>query len=147
MSPSTPMSPQSNIELVAGLVVAYVSNNRVPVSELPALIAQCHSAISALAYPGSGPVTAAPDLQVRLDKPSAAQVRGSVRPDGIMSFIDGRVYKTLKRHLTAHGLDPLSYRARFGLPGDYPMVAREYAERRAALARAIAQGVPRDRAA
>ncbi|MCJ2101238.1 MucR family transcriptional regulator, partial [Methylobacterium sp. E-046] len=66
----------------------------------------------------------------------------SVRPDGIVSFIDGKTYKTLKRHLTSHGLDPKSYRDRYGLPSDYPMVAPSYAEQRSALAKAIGLGQP-----
>ncbi len=59
-----------------------------------------------------------------------------------MSFLDGRSYKTLKRHLTSHGLDPRAYRDRYGLPSDYPMVAPAYAEQRSALAKAIGLGVP-----
>ena len=81
---------------------------------------------------------AVPDVEV--EKPSPAQIRKSVRHDGIVSFIDGKTYKTLKRHLTSHGLDPRSYRDRYGLPADYPMVAPGYAERRSALAKAIGLG-------
>ncbi|GAN49756.1 putative transcriptional regulator [Methylobacterium sp. PvP062] len=146
MSDSTLVSPQTNIELTAGLVAAYVSNNRVSAGDLPALIAQCHDAITALADRGE-PSIAAADLDALRDRPSAAQIRNSIRPDAIVSFIDGRRYKTLKRHLTAHGLHPQSYRERYGLPADYPMVAQEYAERRSALARSIGLGVPSERAA
>ena len=76
------------------------------------------------------------------DKPTPAQIRKSVRPEGIVSFIDGKTYKTLKRHLTKHGLNPQSYRDRYGLPGDYPMVAPSYAAQRSALAKAIGLGRP-----
>ncbi|MGW8788651.1 MucR family transcriptional regulator [Heyndrickxia sporothermodurans] len=65
----------------------------------------------------------------------------SERPNLIVSFIDGKTYKTLKRHLSANGLDPQSYRVRFGLPSDYPMVAPSYAAQRSALAKAIGLGV------
>ncbi|MEE7451204.1 MucR family transcriptional regulator [Methylobacterium radiotolerans] len=147
MSESTPVGPQSSIVLTAGLVAAYVSNNRVSAADLPALIAQCHGAIAALAAGGDASTEAAADLEAPRDRPSAAQIRKSIRPEGIVSFIDGRLYKTLKRHLTAHGLHPQSYRERYGLPADYPMVAQEYAERRSALARSIGLGVPSDRAA
>lgn len=61
-------------------------------------------------------------------------------PEGIISFLDGKTYKTLKRHLSTHGLDPHGYRARFGLPADYPMVAPEYAKRRSELAKSIGLG-------
>ena len=76
------------------------------------------------------------------EMPSAAQIRKSINPDGIVSFIDGKTYKTLKRHLTSRGLDPKSYRARYGLPADYPMVAPSYAAQRSALAKTIGLGVP-----
>ncbi|MEL6061703.1 MULTISPECIES: MucR family transcriptional regulator [unclassified Methylobacterium] len=127
--------------MTAALVCAYVSNNPVPAAELPALIARVHGAIAGLV---SGTLTAeagAP-AQAEIDRPSPAQIRKSVRPDGIVSFIDGKTYKTLKRHLTSHGLDPRTYRDRYGLPADYPMVAPAYAEQRSALAKAIGLGQP-----
>jgi predicted transcriptional regulator len=80
--------------------------------------------------------------QSEVEKPSPAQIRKSVRDDGIVSFIDGKTYKTLKRHLNSHGLDQHSYRARYGLPSDYPMVAPSYAATRSALAKAIGLGRP-----
>ena len=128
-------------QLTTALVAAYVSNNPVPASELPALITRVHGAIAGLV---SGTLTADAGAAVQADveKPSAAQIRKSVRPDGIVSFIDGKTYKTLKRHLSANGLDPRSYRERYGLPSDYPMVAPSYAEQRSQLARAIGLGRP-----
>jgi predicted transcriptional regulator len=126
-------------ELAAEIVSAYVSNNPVPLAELPGLIASVHEAVSGLATAG-GSGAAAPTAEI--EKPSTAQVRKSVRDDGIVSFIDGKSYKTLKRHLSAHSLDPRSYRERYGLPADYPMVAPSYAEQRSQLARAIGLGRP-----
>ncbi len=81
------------------------------------------------------------------DTPSPAEIRKSVRPDGLVSFLDGRSYKTLKRHLTAYVLTPERYRERFGLPADYPLVAAGYAAQRSALAKAIGLGVPGAQAA
>ncbi|WP_276592573.1 MULTISPECIES: MucR family transcriptional regulator [unclassified Methylobacterium] len=121
------------------IVAAYISNNPVPVAELPQLIQNVHNAISGLA---SGSAPAAPASAAEVGKPTPAQIRKSVRDDGITSFIDGKTYKTLKRHLTSQGLDPRSYRERFGLPADYPMVAPSYAAQRSALAKAIGLGVP-----
>jgi predicted transcriptional regulator len=126
-------------ELAAEIVSAYVSNNPVPPAELPALIARVHEAVSNLTSTG-GPGATAPEVEV--EKPSTAQIRKSVRDDGIVSFIDGRTYKTLKRHLSSHGLDPRSYRERYGLPADYPMTAPSYAAQRSALAKAIGLGQP-----
>jgi predicted transcriptional regulator len=59
--------------------------------------------------------------------PTKAEVRRNIRPDALISFVDGGPYKILKRHLRAHGISPTEYRGRFGLPGDYPMVASDYA--------------------
>ena len=135
-------APASNfIELAGDIVAAYVSNNPVPAAELPALIARVHGAIAGLV---AGTLTAETGTAApaEIDRPGAAQIRKSVRPDGIVSFIDGKTYKTLKRHLTSHGLDPRAYRDRYGLPADYPMVAPAYAEQRSALAKAIGLGQP-----
>jgi predicted transcriptional regulator len=126
-------------ELAAEIVSAYVSNNPVPPAELPALIAKVHGAVSGLASAGGSEAAA---QATEVEKPSPAQIRKSVRDDGIVSFIDGKTYKTLKRHLSANGLDPRSYRDRYGLPADYPMVAPSYAEQRSALAKAIGLGQP-----
>ncbi|MBN4098564.1 MULTISPECIES: MucR family transcriptional regulator [Methylobacterium] len=138
----------NGIELAGDIVAAYVSNNPVPVAELPSLIRSVHSAISGLTS-ASASVAAAPGAasEAAINKPSASQIRKSVRDDGIVSFIDGKTYKTLKRHLTSHGLDPRSYRDRYGLPADYPMVAPSYAEQRSTLAKAIGLGVPGGRGA
>ena len=129
-------------ELAGEIVAAYVSNNPVPVAELPKLIQSVHGAIAELA---SGATSSAVASAAEIEKPTAAQIRKSVHDDGITSFIDGKTYKTLKRHLTSHGLEPKAYRGRYGLPADYPMVAPSYAERRSALAKAIGLGVPGSR--
>src|SRR5438309_170669 len=123
-------------ELASGIVAAYVSNNPIPLTELPNLIRSVHGAIAGLVTGNSNANTGVA-VQADVEKPSAAEIRKSVRDDGIMSFVDGKTYKTLKRHLSAHGLDPRSYRERHGLPADYPMVAPSYAAQRSALAKAI----------
>ncbi|UIY43518.1 Ros/MucR family transcriptional regulator [Methylobacterium radiotolerans] len=133
----TSASSVSTLELTAAIVAAYVSNNPVPMAELASLIARVHGAITMTLTPEAGAAR-----QADVEKPSAAQIRKSVRHDGIVSFIDGRTYKTLKRHLTSYGLDPRAYRDRYGLPADYPMVTDEYAERRSALAKEIGLGRP-----
>ncbi|XYD12710.1 MucR family transcriptional regulator (plasmid) [Methylobacterium sp. NMS12] len=110
-----------------------------PAGDLPQLIRSTYSAICGL-QTGSVPDASASDVDA--EKPNAAQIRKSVRDEGIVSFLDGKTYKTLKRHLTANGFDPHSYRAKYGLPADYPMVASGYAEKRSALAKAIGLGRP-----
>ncbi|MDP4023585.1 MucR family transcriptional regulator [Methylobacterium sp. NEAU 140] len=129
------------IALTSEIVAAYVSNNHVAPADLPALITQIHAAIGGLASGRPAVVAEAP-----VEKPSTAQIRRSIQPEGIVSFIDGRTYKTLKRHLTANGLTPEGYRTRYGLPVDYPLVSPSYSEQRSNLARAIGLGVPGARA-
>src|SRR4051812_32316127 len=121
------------VAAVADLVSAYVSNNSVRSSDLPDLIASVHGALVSLNKP-AGPA------EEQVEKPTASQIRKSVTPAALISFIDGKRYKTLKRHLTGHGLDPYSYRQRYGLPNDYPMVAASYAAQRSELAKAIGLG-------
>src|SRR3954467_12087356 len=123
------------IELAADIVSAYVANNPVPAAELSALIGNVHTALNGLAK-GPASVSAAAEVE----KATPAQIRKSITPDALISFIDGKPYKTLKRHLTGHGLDPYSYRQRYGLPSDYPMVAASYAAQRSELAKAIGLG-------
>lgn len=124
------------VTLVGEIVAAYVANNSVPPAALPELMASVHGALASLT---GRPQAEAPPA---IEQPTPAQIRKSVQEDGIVSFIDGRSYKTLKRHLTAHGLTPERYRERYGLPEDYPMTAPGYAAQRSALAKAIGLGVP-----
>ena len=128
------------LTMASELVAAYVSNNRVSVTELPGLIGTVHAALNGIASGTAAGGATATDEEI--EKPTAAQIRKSIRPDGLVSFIDGKPYKTLKRHLTKHGLNPHSYRAKFGLPADYPTTAASYSEARSALAKNIGLGRP-----
>ncbi len=76
-------------------------------------------------------------------KPTAAQIRKSVTDAALISFIDGKPYKTLKRHLTTHGETLASYKAKYGLPGDYPSTAPSYSAQRSEMARRIGLGSAR----
>ncbi|KQP59689.1 MucR family transcriptional regulator [Methylobacterium sp. Leaf399] len=126
------------VELAADIVSAYVSNNSVPVGELGNLLSSVHAALSGIA----GGSAAAPKEEP-VEKPTPAQIRKSITHDGLVSFVDGKTYKTLKRHLTGAGLDPASYRQRYGLPSDYPMTAPSYSEQRSALAKSLGLGQQR----
>jgi len=119
-------------ELTAEVVSAYVSKNPVPVAGLPDLIASVHSSLTGLIQP-----TAAP-LEPQLP---AVNPKKSVLPDYIICLEDGKKFKSLRRHLgTDFGLTPDEYRAKWGLPRDYPMVAPNYAAQRSALAKASGLG-------
>jgi len=120
------------ITLTADIVAAHVSNNSVAVSDLPTLIANVHNALSGLG--GSAP---APEVRAE----PAVSIRASVKPDYIVCLDDGKKLKMLKRHLMTHyGITPDEYRAKWGLPADYPMVAPNYAEQRRSLAVKIGLG-------
>jgi len=135
MSESTEIQTTDFVDLAADIVAAYVSNNPVRTADLPDLIRNVHAALNGLVT-GAAQTTE----EVAPEKPTPAQIRKSVMPDGIISFLDGKSYKTLKRHLSSHGLDPHSYRQRYGLPADYPMVAPSYAAMRSELAKSIGLG-------
>lgn len=129
------------IDLTANIVAAYVSNNSVRPADLPALLSEVHAAITGL---NGTSATAAPAVE----KATPSQIRKSITPDALISFIDGKPYKSLKRHLTSNGTSPDEYRQKYGLPRDYPMVAATYAAQRSELAKSLGLGqLRRDRAA
>lgn len=126
------------VSLTADIVAAHVSNNSVAISDLPSLIANVHAALSGIATGGSAPEPA------KLEP--AVSIRSSVKPDYIVCLDDGKKLKMLKRHLMTHyGITPDEYRAKWGLPADYPMVAPNYSAQRQALALTIGLGRKRRR--
>jgi predicted transcriptional regulator len=68
------------------------------------------------------------------------EIRQSVGRDYITSFENGRKYKALKRHLTDIGMTPDEYRAKHGLPANYPMVAPSFSARRSEIAKSLGLG-------
>lgn len=121
------------LEMTADIVSAYVSNNPVPVAELARIIADTYEAI--------GKVQGAPARKAEEKPTPAVPIRKSVTPDFIICLEDGKKFKSLKRHLGTHyDLSPDAYRAKWGLPSDYPMVAPNYAAVRSTMAKAIGLG-------
>ncbi|USI73158.1 MucR family transcriptional regulator [Sphingomonas morindae] len=126
------MSELSIIELTAEIVSAHVSNNNVAAGDVPALIQTVHDALARTAAP-------APEPAARQEP--AVSIRASVKPDYIVCLEDGAKLKMLKRYLrTRYDMSPEDYRAKWGLPNDYPMVAPNYAEQRRSLAHQIGLG-------
>lgn len=125
----------SVLEMTSEIVAAYVSGNKVSAGELPTLIASVFGALTSAGT--NGAVTSAAPA---LEKPTAAQIRKSIKPDGLVSFEDGRTYKTLKRHLSRHGLTIAEYKAKWGLPNDYPTTAPDYSARRSEMAKRLGLG-------
>jgi len=126
------------IELTAGIVSAYVSNNTVPAGDIPALINQVHAALTRV----SGHSGDAPSEPLR----PAVALKKSITPEYIVCLEDGKKFKSLKRHLrTQYNMTPEQYRDKWGLAVDYPMVAPNYAAARSQLAKQMGLGQQRRR--
>jgi predicted transcriptional regulator len=127
------------IELATELTIAWLGNhnNRVAADDVPAFLQRMHDTVAGL----GGGSTEAPTTEPREAFTPAVSVRKSLAsPDHIISMIDGKPYKTLRRHLATKGLTPEEYRARYNLKADYPMVAESYSEARRSMAKTIGLG-------
>ena len=129
------MSEDSDLlrELVAEVAAAYFANSHVAPTDIPQVISQIATSLGSIAASAAQaePVAEEPPSAVRL---TAAQVRKSITADALISFEDGKRYKTLKRHLSTHGLTPAQYVEKWGLPRDYPMTSASYSAARSAMA-------------
>lgn len=127
------------VELATELTIAWLSNpnTRANASDVPEFLKTMHEAVASLS--GTGSSTEQPEAEP--EHVPAVSVRKSLASsDHIISLIDGKPYKTLRRHLSRHGLTPDDYRQRYGLKADYPMVAPAYAEQRREMAKKIGLG-------
>ena len=121
------------IGLTADIVSAYVSNNSVPTTEIPALINQVHAALARVSNNRG-------EYSADSIKPAVA-VKKSITADYIVCLEDGKKFKSLKRHLRSHyNMSPEQYREKWSLAADYPMVAPNYAEARSSLAKRMGLG-------
>ncbi len=113
--------------IAADIVTAYVGRNEIPAKDIPELMDTVYRSVQALAHPE----------QSSKERPMPAiPIDQSVTDEFIYSLEDGQPYKSLKRHLrTRYNMSPEDYRARWGLPPDYPMVAPAYARQRSSLAK------------
>ena len=120
------------LALTTEIVAAHVSNNTVTPSDLPHLINQIYNSLANI---GAAPVAPAARPQ------PAVSIKKSVQPEYLVCLEDGKKLKMLKRHLkTAYNMSPETYRERWGLAPDYPMVAPNYAQQRSRLAKEIGLG-------
>jgi predicted transcriptional regulator len=122
--------------LVAEVAAGYFANAHVSPAEIPRVIRQIADSLAGIASASDS----APADAVATSAATRAQVRKSITPDALISFEDGKPYKTLRRHLASRGLSPVQYRAKWGLPWDYPMVSPSYSEARSTLAKALGFG-------
>ncbi len=128
------MSQKENImEMAADIVAAYVSNNQLDPEQLPDLLQSV--------YMGMLKTIANEDTEVAEVLVPAVAIENSVTNDYITCLEDGQNYKSLKRHLRSKfGLTPKAYREKWGLPADYPMVAKNYSIERSRLAKRTGLG-------
>lgn len=130
-----------NIALATQITIAWLANpnTRVEANDVPAFLAAMNDAVARLGTPVVEQASQEESAPVEYQR--AVTVRKSLAdPNFIISMIDGRPYKTLKRHLGAHGLSPDEYRARYGLKADYPITAPAYTEARKAMSKALGLG-------
>jgi predicted transcriptional regulator len=122
------------------LVSAYVSNSNTRLSgeELQTLIRDTFATLSNLSGGSTATVTAADESQS--SPKTKAEIKKSIGAESLVSFEDGKPYKSLKRHLSTRGMTPESYRSKYGLPADYPMTHPAYSARRSELAKSIGLG-------
>lgn len=129
---------QDLLRPTAKIAAAYLASQKLEANEVASLIsavaASLGGASTAPIQNGESPPPAEPIRR------TPAQVRKSIRADGLISFEDNRSYRTLKRHLASRGLTPEAYRVKWGLPSSYPMVCPDYSAVRAELARQIGLG-------
>jgi predicted transcriptional regulator len=132
--PSHPVEDTSTnlIAHTADIVSAFVGQSAISADELPALIKSVYGALANI----DAPAPAAPAKQS-----PAVPIKKSITPEFLISLEDGKKYKSLKRHLrTKYGMSPEDYRAKWGLPKEYPMVAPDYAASRSAFAKSLGLG-------
>ena len=129
------MADENLTSLTADIVSSYVAANQLSPDQIPELIRTTYSALSDVASGRTAAVTETAKLI------PAVSIKKSITPDYLISLEDGRQYKSLKRHLrTAYNMTPEEYRAKWGLPKDYPMVAPNYAASRSEMAKSMGLG-------
>jgi predicted transcriptional regulator len=127
------------VELATELTIAWLSNpnTRANAGEVPDFLRAMHEAVAGL----SVPTQSAEQPKTEAEHVPAVSARKSLASrDHIISLVDGKPYKSLRRHLSKHGMTPDDYRKRYGLKADYPMVAPAYADQRREMAKKIGLG-------
>lgn len=132
------MDNENSVSLATELTIAWLSNQntRVNSEDVPAFLRSMYEAVNNLEQPA----LEADTTEARTYEPAVSIRKSLANKDHLISLIDGKPYKTLRRHLSGHGLTPDEYRERYGLKADYPMVAESYSEARRDMAKKIGLG-------
>jgi predicted transcriptional regulator len=135
-------SALNSVELATELTAAWLGNpnNRIAADEAPAFLRQMHATILELSGGASADADATGNESEEVFTPAVSVRKSLGSKDHIISLIDGKPYKTLRRHLSTHGLTPEQYRQRYNLKHDYPMVAENYSKQRREMAKKIGLG-------
>jgi predicted transcriptional regulator len=128
------------VELATELTIAWLGNpnSRVSADDVPTFLQTMFKTVSDLN--GSSTSDVASEEPAQEFTPAVTVRKSLASKDHIISMIDGKPYKTLRRHLSTNGLTPEEYRTRYNLKNDYPMVAESYSESRRAMAKKIGLG-------
>lgn len=132
-------NPQPNtLDLATELTIAWLANANTNASadEVPAFLQKIYGVLNNLETSSAS----AEESEEPEHKPAVTVRKSLASEDHIISLIDGKPYKTLRRHLSGHGLTPEQYRDRYGLKADYPMVAKGYSKVRSEMAKKIGLG-------
>ena len=127
------LEPSDLTGMTAAIVSAYVMRNRLEPHQVASLVLSVHQALTGV----DGEAAAEPEAD---QSKSKAEIKKSITGEHLISFIDGKPYRTLKRHVGLHGMTMDEYRARFGLPHEYPSTAPGYSAARSALAKLMGLG-------
>ncbi len=126
-------SQEDVLRMAVDIVAAYVSSNKIQSGQISDAINSVFGSLYALNN-GAGNIFIE-------DRKPAVSIRRSITPDFIICLEDGKKMKMLKRHLrTTFDMTPEDYKAKWGLPSDYPMVAPNYAKKRSEFAKKIGLG-------
>jgi predicted transcriptional regulator len=141
---SAPQDQPELVKLVARIAVAWLNNpsHQIAADEVPSLIECIHEGLATLHADGhvtSNAAQAASPEHI----PAVSVAESLASKDYILSMIDGKPYKALRRHVAAYGLTPEEYRARYRLNPTYPMVAENHSATRRQLAERIGLGAMR----
>jgi predicted transcriptional regulator len=129
-------SQRDLVALTSQIVASFLAGNQIAQRDIPDLIRSVHAALADVASSAPAQAQEAPEPAVAIKK--------SITADFIICLEDGKKFKSLKRHLrTRYAMSPEEYRAKWGLPHDYPMVAPNYAKERSSLAKRMGLGQSR----